>query len=364
MSSVCAGYLEYASVGRLGFVLPVFEAAKGIFSIQVELQEGGFEQKNIDITEDQLLGSPVEFEHHLEETKIMGFRETGGVIRIGSLTELRPVFDRFLQEHADETAVHLQIAELIGSSRDRQVARTRMTELIRQDSGQMAAAQFRDISLGSVVFWQLLTTNCRSDSALYELGLHRLDVLREFSVSVPRLIPELTWAKLKSLLSVSPDDIIASFKDEIMIPDVADKDPVPTDTIQSMISALNAKHDSFERIAFLFRAVLQYPHIGLDLLDSYRDFAQVVTYSAQVLRARLDRRQEYGGSDEAVVASLVPTIHAIGRRRGHNSALLRLAEALHDYPLVNRAITEQSKRRRKKKQPQADLLKILGNADT
>lgn len=145
------------------FALPVFSGDGRKFYIQDVFEYGNkiraFREFVFD--NDEFIEIESEIELALSDEQILSFVDDVEKVHVGTVSALEQVLREFLQRRPDEIAVCLQIAELIGSAEEREIARSKMQELVLDLCGSTASRDAFAVSGQYVRLWSDLINSAK-----------------------------------------------------------------------------------------------------------------------------------------------------------------------------------------------------------
>ena len=321
---------------------------------------------------DEVTGKIVGFRvlagHKLESTDVLGveggvarvgdepiyaFVDSSGSPHLGTLQQLRPILKGFAKRHPTYTAVNLQIAELIGASHEKRIARSNMRELITRDSGVNAARSFYEGSALRVALWQelirqagdadaadrIIAVRSRISACIGKNGTIELDL----AALSPEDIKIINQESLIEKLSAEFD--VTSTVDPEKSDPIAAADDVVTKKANQVLRKVSSAGRQEERIAILMSAILEDRASGLAALRRYpKDRAKVATWGLRQLRSEIANRtpnqmplfgenvdlgdKEERVFDERIIANLIPRLFGQSFATNRGVLLLMMAEYL------------------------------------
>jgi hypothetical protein len=258
--------------------------------------------------------------------------------------------ERFTKENPSRIALILQIRELIGSDREKKIARTQMRQRLLSARGAAVARSFYEGSVLRSVLWNRLLSAAISE----EMSRRILQVRGSLSASINH-----EGQIVLDLSALSAADQTAIDKTKVVSTILLEFEPDPENIVKSERVSENLDHDATaiqrqvdellslvrqtgrqeERIALLMAAILSNPAVGKSALLQYqRDRAKVATWAITELRKTFVDTS--WPSDEKIIAALVPRLLTKQWPMARAELLFFLAKHLGEWPQINAAINK------------------------
>lgn len=282
------------------------------------------------------------------EHQIYAFVITPTNVRVGTLTTLRSTLEHFAEANPSRSGLLLQIRELIGSDKEKKLARTEMRALLLEKQGAAAARSFYEGSVLRSVLWNRLLSMATNE----KMSRRILEVRGRLSASVTRdgqiglnlsALSEEDRARIDAaelisgiLLEFEPQPV-APGKSTHFVEDQAHDAAEVQKVVDSLLKLVRQTGRQEERIALLMSAILGDPTVGKTALLQYQnDRAKTADWAVRELRKTfIDTNWS---SDEEVIAGLVPRLFTKQWPMTRGDLLFFLAKHLGKWPLINQAI--------------------------
>jgi hypothetical protein len=338
-----SGYIPYSPSDSQGFAMPLFQqGTESCWYTQVSdgLRAPTAHVVRFDVASDPVVALTSEVTVREQDRPVFVFIVRGSLVA-GHLGDVRDDLERYASQDSSEPAVRLQIAELVGNQSERRRARQEMTMVIEKLSGGLTAHQFRTVSLGVSTFWQLLLEAASPGDSSDRLTAYRREIARAFRHELPLLLPVTLWAMIRSWLQSEPEALVAAYRDEMpeeglsSVESPLDEGALP---IGAALGEIGSYARQEERVAVLYRMVLESPEIGISTLSVYEDKGIFANRAAGVLRERIGRHELFGAHPEHIIAQLINKLYSMAFPNQRGLLLLFLAHHLGHYSVIRETI--------------------------
>ena len=245
------------------------------------------------------------------------FIDSIGAVFSGDLHDLKAELQRAMQEVVGRPGLHLQIAELIGSTAQKKDARSQMRRVIRTAGGAAAATAFYDTSTSHAVLWDAILKSTENEEAKKEFLKKRaavsvVNIDQRFEVDISAI--ELKYRsyfdldQVKAMLDEGLSDIDEQCETQLLFDEEINDSPVKMDTAE-LTRRIKKTGRQEDRVAILLSAILADEAAKYILFNEYKkDRSQFANWAIERLRAELFLSKDNRLSDVSIGSSEVEKI--------------------------------------------------------
>ena len=285
---------------------------------------------------------------------IYAFLSDDNFAHLGTQSEIEEALRAYADRHQDDVATLLQIAELVGSKREKHQARLKMRSAIFNQLGPRAALAFYEGSaLRSALWSRLLAAASSSDSARRILASRSsvgAQILPDGSVNLeisainPADYSKTTAAALAAELGEEFEYVIEDRPRRFGWWSRSRHENELQESVQRFLRNVRSIGRQEERAAVVLEAVLSDRAVGITALDRYSGRAKfenaVLDHAKTLFRDRKPKEQH----DITIVQSVIENALRASFPIDRSKMFLLFSKHLGKYPQLNRAIREQLKR--------------------
>lgn len=260
----------------------------------------------------------------------------------GPLSKIGARLKALLKANKLSPALNVQIADLVGTQKQKVAARREMFALLKVQQGESAARAYYEGSALRSALWDGLLARAPDAAAaerfirVRSMILPSIDKAGVLSVDVSAA-PEgdRSWMAADELVN----DLREEFSDlalgvkgyEVGLPITAEDPP-------DLARVIGASGRQEERIAILLRAILADPEWGIAALSRYNDRSQFGTLAVTLMRSRFDN-PHYKSDVEILAATAIHDIIKVCHPMSRGRVLYYLAYHLSGYSRVSEIIS-------------------------
>ncbi|MEH2510687.1 hypothetical protein V1291_002041 [Nitrobacteraceae bacterium AZCC 1564] len=265
---------------------------------------------------------------------------------------LEPYLRAFSATHSAESAINLQIFELIGTTNEKRKALIRMQQLILAQSGKRAAEAFYQRSALHASLWShLLAAAPNREAAARILNLQHM--LTANISDNGRVSLDLSAIERSDYALIDPDQLIRNLEmefgsakdlDEVENEAQSVRDDELESYLEQILREISSAGRQEERIAIVLDEMLKDPYVGAAILRSYRrDRGQFATKVLVDLLRNLPRINFAMGSQSAwgLVMKTIQNAMRDAYPHGRGPLLYYLAKHLGKHRPIREVILEK-----------------------
>lgn len=327
------GVVPYSAAGdEAGFVLPVFSHQTSD-RIYVQVPDARSE-----LCQDfAAVGavSEVDFDSHVPEISVrlgtplvFAFRAPSGLVA-GTLQTIRTPLVEYANEHPEDTATVLQIAELIDdASLNGDDIKRRMVRELAHSVGESGSRNFAEVSVFLDALWSALARRA-PDEKLELLTEARRALLLDASAKTTKIFSTY-WRKwLEYEIGIEVSDLKSDLGNVRKILRSAEQKAVFEEVLSKEMQAVVSEPRQEGRIARIIQRAIENPEVGRALIGRYRDSA---TFANKALELIETNAEYLRWTPEGAFAHwLVDALYSMAYPRQRGILLYELADHLGKY---------------------------------